>query len=91
MDQRHLHKLLSELHTELLAARSVGKENRALLERLAADIRAIVATEPSAAPAGRYAPLRQRLAEAVVAFETSHPRLSKTIENVIDTLNLYNL
>ncbi len=82
MNQR-LHKHLTDLHSELLAARSVTPKDRELLQQLAADIRAIVEGKP--------APLRQRLAEGVKAFEASHPQLSKTLANVIDTLALYNL
>ena len=82
MNQR-LRKHLMDLHSELLAAQSVTPEDRELLQQLAADIRAIVEGEPT--------PLRQRLAEGVKAFEASHPQLSKTLANVIDTLALYNL
>jgi len=90
MNQR-LHKLLTDLHGELLAARSVGPKDRDLLQHLAEDIRAIVEAGPAAHPATTYHPLRQRLAEGVAAFEASHPQLSKTLANVIDTLALYNL
>jgi hypothetical protein len=91
MNQPHLHKLLTELHGELLAARSVTPRDRDLLQHLVEDIRAIVEAQPTAGPAGTYHPLRQRLAEGVKAFEASHPQLSKTLANVIDTLALYNL
>jgi hypothetical protein len=90
MNQR-LHKLLTDLHGELLAARSVGPKDRDLLQHLAEDIRAIVEAGPVAHPTTTYHPLRQRLAEGVKAFEASHPQLSKTLANVIDTLALYNL
>ena len=87
MNQSHLHKLLTDLHGELLAARSVSPKDRDLLQHLAEDIRALVEAEP----AGGHQQLRQRLAEGVRAFEASHPELSKTLANVIDTLALYNI
>jgi predicted component of type VI protein secretion system len=88
MNQPHLHKLLTELHAELLAARSVGPKDRDLLRQITEDIRAIVEAEPASNAPGA---LRQRLAEGVAAFEASHPQLSKTLANAIDTLALYNL
>jgi len=91
MDQRHLHKRLTELHDELLAAPSVKSEDRELLKQLAQDIRAIIEAGPTSGPAGTYQSLRQGLAEGVRAFEASHPQLSKTLANAIDTLALYNL
>jgi hypothetical protein len=91
MKHRHLHKLLTELHGELLKAQTVGPKDRELLQHLAEDIRAVVEAEPTTGPSGPYHPLRQRLAEGVKAFEASHPQLSKTLANAIDTLALYNL
>ena len=91
MNQPHLHKLLTEVHAELLAARSVDPKDRELLRALADDIRTLVAKEPAAAPAGERGELRRRLAEAVSRFEASHPELAKTLANAIDTLALYNL
>jgi hypothetical protein len=35
--------------------------------------------------------MRPKLQDAVTTFEVSHPKLSKTIEQVIETLALYNL
>ena len=91
MKNRHLHKLLTDLHGELLKAQTVSAKDRELLQYLADDIRAIVEAEPTTGPPGPYHPLRQRLAEGVKAFEASHPQLSKTLANAIDTLALYNL
>jgi Domain of unknown function (DUF4404) len=90
MKPRHLHELLTELHGELLKAQTVSPKDRELLQHLAQDIRAVVEAEPTGPP-GIPHPLRQRLAEGVKAFEASHPQLSKTLANAIDTLALYNL
>ena len=91
MDQRHLHKLLGELHDELLATRSVDPKSRDLLQHLTRDIRAIVDTPPHEASPGQYQGLRGRLSEAMAEFEASHPRLTTAMERVIDTLAVSNL
>lgn len=91
MTQSHLHQLLDELHQELLAARPLDPQSRDLLQHLASDIRAIVDTPPHLASPDQYQGLRGRLAEAVTAFEASHPGLTTAMERVIDTLALSNL
>jgi uncharacterized protein DUF4404 len=91
MDQSHLHKLLGELHQELLAARSVDPKSRDLLQHLARDIQAIVDAPRHQASPDQYQGLRRRLAEAMTAFEASHPHLTTAMERVIDTLAVSNL
>jgi hypothetical protein len=91
MDQDQLHRLLAQLHTELVAARPVDAESRDRLQRLAQDIRAVLDANPKPASAVPYHAMRPKLKDAVTTFEASHPQLTKTIENVIDTLALYNL
>ena len=91
MDQDQLHKLLDQLHTEILAARPVDEASRARLQRLAQDIRAVLDAKRTPASAEPYHAMRPKLQDAVVGFEASHPQLTKTIEKVIDTLALYNL
>jgi uncharacterized heparinase superfamily protein len=91
MDQDHLHHLLSELHQELVAARSVEPKDRDLLRHLADDIRSLVEAAPARPAPERYQGLRGRLAAATTAFEASHPRLTAAMEKVIDTLAVYNL
>lgn len=90
MSQPHLHKLLTELHDELLKARSVDVKDQDLLRRLAEDIRALV-DKPPAASGGEPGELRRHLAEAVGRFEASHPQLARALANAIDTLALYNI
>jgi hypothetical protein len=36
-------------------------------------------------------PLRDRLADRVRELESSHPKLSRTVGNIVDTLAFYNL
>ena len=89
MSRPDLHELLTELHQQLLEARSVDPKDQALLRHLAEDIRALTAARPTAPP--EYQIIRQRLMDGVSAFEASHPQLSKALANVIDTLALYNI
>jgi hypothetical protein len=91
MTQRDLHELLTELHQQLLAARSLDPKDRDLLRHLAEDIRALTQRLPAGAVPEQVPELRQRLADAVTAFEASHPQVSKTLGTVIDTLALYNI
>jgi uncharacterized protein DUF4404 len=91
MDQRHLHQLLGELHQELLSAGSVDPKSRDLLQHLARDIRAIVDAPPQQTSPAQYHGLRGRLSEAIAQFEASHPRLTTSMERVIDTLAVSNL
>lgn len=91
MDQDQLHQRLAQLHAELVATKPVDAETRDRLEVLARDIRAVLDAEPKPASVEPYQAMGTRLKEAVASFEASHPQLSKTIENVIETLSLYNL
>jgi hypothetical protein len=87
MNPRDLHELLTELHDQLLAARSLDPKDRDLLHHLAEDIHKLREGSPVATPQE----LRGRLDDAVVKFEVSHPQLSQTLGLVIDTLALYNI
>jgi hypothetical protein len=91
MDQRRLQELLTALHQELLAAGPVDAKSRDLLRHLASDIRARLDTAADTADAARYQGLSGSLREAARAFEASHPKLTAAMEQVIDTLALYNL
>ena len=87
--QRHLHDMLTALHEELRALGPVSAENRALLERLAGDIRAITGTDPGNQTPDRA--FKSRLVKAAAAFEVSHPQLSRSMESVVDALANWNL
>jgi len=91
MDPDQLHRLLAQLHGELVAARPADAESRAGLQRLAQDIRAVLDAQPQPASTEPYQAMRAKLKDAVTAFEASHPQLTKTIEQVIEMLALYNL
>jgi predicted component of type VI protein secretion system len=90
MDERRFHKLLSDLHAELLAAKPVEPQDRELLQLIAGDIRALLDAAPASA-AQQYGPLRSRLRDGVTRFETSHPEFVQKLAKVIDAMAFYNL
>ena len=90
-DPQRLQRLLEDLHQELLSTRSVDPESRAMMDHLAADLRAFSARPPAGAAPEPYVSLRERLLESVKTFEAGHPRLSASIEQVIDQLAALNL
>jgi ABC-type transporter Mla subunit MlaD len=89
MDQGNLKSLLQQLESELRATDTTDPRNRALLQRLADDIRPLLADKIPPPP--HYHGLRDRLTEAATAFEAEHPRLGATMENVINLLARLNL
>ncbi len=91
MDQDQLHQRLAQLHAELIATQPVDAASRERLQRLAQDIRALLDAEPRPASVEPYQVVGTKLKDAVTSFEAAHPQLTKTIENVIETLSLYNL
>jgi hypothetical protein len=91
MTKRNLHELMTDVHNELLAAGSADAATRDRLQHLADDIRATVERASKLPAADEYRGLRDRLAQAAVGFEVSHPKVTSTLENLIDTLGEHNL
>ena len=87
--KQNLSSLLRQLESELRKADPKDPATRALIERLATDIRPLL--NSSAARPGQHIGLRERLAEAATAFEAEHPRLATTVENVVNQLAQLNL
>ncbi|MEP7380333.1 MAG: DUF4404 family protein [Gemmatimonadota bacterium] len=91
MSNEELRTRLTALHQELDGIEAVDPETRGLLQQLAIDIRPII--EPSA-QTGDYAQpatIKERLAQTITAVEGSHPRLAKTLTDLVDTMVFYNL
>lgn len=91
MGEPDLHELLTGLHDELVSTRSVDRRTRAELQHLADHIRSLLDEAEGPDAAARYRGLRERLRDAVTAFEVSHPQLARRIEGTIDTLAMLNL
>jgi len=78
---QRLQQLLRELHTELGNSDAIDAESRRQLQDLAEDIEAAVAA--SAVPAGEG---DNQLQQAVLEFETEHPRIAGILGQIADTL-----
>lgn len=86
MPRQQLRERLEELHRELEATEAVEDESaRRLLEELMEEIREVL--ERSEDSDERHAPLLERLQEATVRFEESHPGLARTAARVVDALS----
>jgi hypothetical protein len=85
MTQDDLRRTLEQLHAELGRAGALDPGTRQRLEALQGDVRR--ALDRSAGET----PLRERLEDAIVEFEASHPELARRLATVIDTLAFYNL
>lgn len=83
MGKKRLRSLLTELHSELEVADAVSPEDQGLLAEVMADIEGVL--EDETASSGETS-LENRLGQGVVRFENRHPRLSFTLERIIDTL-----
>jgi Domain of unknown function (DUF4404) len=78
MPEEDLRTLIGQLRAELAGAHDLGPETRAELHDL------VQALEEAGT-------LRERLSDRMRLLEASHPKLSHTIGNVVDTLAFYNL
>jgi hypothetical protein len=82
--------LLEQLQAELAHAENLPEEQRQSLRRLADELRALLAR-----PAGARRPdqesVRERLDDWVRELEASHPALSTTLSNLIETLAFFGL
>ena len=85
MSQEDLRRTLEQLHAELGRAGALDPATRGRLEALQEDVRRTLDRT------GGEPPLRERLEDAIVEFEASHPELARRLATVIDTLAFYNL
>jgi Domain of unknown function (DUF4404) len=82
MNQR-LQKLLRELHTELNSAEAIDADARTQLQDLARDIQVVV---DSAADGNGQQGGEHQLQQAVLQFETEHPRIAGILSQIADAL-----
>ena len=85
MDQQKLREQLTQLHNELEHTQSVDVETRAVLDDLSKDIRELL-DRPGDKTDRRYGRLSGSLRANLTRFETTHPRLTATMERAIDAL-----
>jgi hypothetical protein len=90
MDQERLRRDLERLDEEIAQAGPSDERRTALLQKLRDDIRDLL-DHPDTASSTRYDSVRASLEDSVYHFDASHPKLAKTMTEVIDTLVLFNL
>ena len=84
MEQQKLRELLETLHRELEQVDSVDEGTEAVLTNLREDIRKLV-DEKTGTPEEDES-LLERMNDAVDHFEAGHPKLSMTIQHLLDSL-----
>lgn len=82
MPEQRLRAALEVLHEELGSDSAVSGENRDLLRTVAADLERVLEQEQDA----DHAPLVDRLERAAVDFESEHPQLARTLNEIVAAL-----
>jgi hypothetical protein len=90
MSEESLRALVAGLRAELAHAHDLDADAREALHGLAHEVEAVLQRQPAGSQAMEPA-LRDRLADRVRELEASHPKLSRTVGNIVDTLAFYNL
>jgi hypothetical protein len=90
MSEESLKALVATLRSELAQAHDLNADDREVLHSLVRELEAVL---QSSLPGSRVMepPLRDRLADRMRELEVSHPKLSSTVGNIVDTLAFYNL
>ena len=89
MSESKLQTVVREIRAQLAGAKDLNPETRRSLESLVQDLETVASRPPGEAAATEG--LQERLADAVRRLEASHPVLSSTLGNVIDTLAFFGL
>jgi hypothetical protein len=89
MSDPRLRDAVAEIRAQLANAESLPATTRHSLEHLVRDLEAL--TGPDGIDAEASASLRERTTDAVRRLEASHPTLSTTLGNVVDTLAFFGL
>ena len=85
MTEEPLRDHVARLRAELAAAHDLDRDTKEELHHLAR------AVEGALDQPGATATIRERLADRLRELEVSHPRLSSTIGNLVDTLAFYGI
>jgi Domain of unknown function (DUF4404) len=90
MSDQRLRSLLEQLQAELDRAENLPEEQRQSLRHLAGELRTRLA-HPAGARGSDQESVRERLDDWVRELEASHPALSTTLSNLIETLAFFGL
>lgn len=85
MDRHMLDQTLQQLHSELRQIQLVDANDRQKLQRLMADIQALL-NQKEEVPAPGYARLAESLRENIKQFEVSHPTVTGVMDRTINML-----
>ena len=83
MEEKDLNSLLKQLRAELTNARAMDEQGRELLRALDKDIRAFL----ERADDDDDDSLLERLQDSIDYFETTHPRLTTALSQILNALN----
>lgn len=84
MEQQKLMELLKTLHQELEQVDSVDETTEVVLSNLRADMQRLL--DEKVPSLKKDAPLMERMNVALDHFETDHPKLSMTIQHLLESL-----
>ena len=87
MSDPKLRTVIDQMQSQLANAQGLAPGQRKSLEELVRDLEQLL-DDPSAQEGTT---LRDRVADAVRRLEASHPTLSTTLGNVVDTLAFFGL
>ncbi len=90
MSEESLKALVATLRSELAQAHDLDADAREVLQSLVRELEAAL-QRASAGSGLMEQPLRDRLADWIRELEVSHPKLSSTVGDIVDTLAFYNL
>lgn len=90
MSEESLRALVAGLRSELAKTHDLDADAREVLQSLAREVETVLHSPPERSQVVEP-PLRDRLADRVRELEASHPKLSRTVGNIVDTLAFYNL
>jgi hypothetical protein len=86
MDKTQLSQTLEQLHADLEHTQSVDDETRESLRHIMSDIHALLEGSVQPSP-HRSRSLNERLGQAMLELEVSHPNLALRVERVVDAFN----
>lgn len=84
MEQQKLRELLKTLHQELEQVESLDENTEVVLSNLRADMQRLL--DEKVPSLNKDAPLMDRMNVALDHFETDHPKLSMTIQHLLESL-----
>jgi hypothetical protein len=83
MEEKDLNSLLKQLRAELTGTRAMDEQGRELLRDLDKDIRAFLEKSDDDSDDS----LLERLQDSIDYFETTHPRLTTALSQILNALN----